>query len=279
MGMNTNKAWTEGKDGNIYFNGRKDTLKRETSYANGWEKPIVSTIVLFICGLADFTMFKSLFGSFLVDSVVLQYICIACMLVGFDVAPIYIGIYKKKVSQGYKRSDELAKIGVIAFGLAFVANLFLRIMCRDILLPSDTAVIDLFGSTQTTDVAPESNPLAMTWAIFGAIMPLITSLCSYLVSYFAFNPLKMEHVKYAKALLKLDDSIEQVEAAIAEDDADPDFLRRIKEDDELKYNTATRTVDRMVLTYSDYVRERIKEHLGDPVSTSQLSIPRSDENR
>ena len=270
-------AWKVGKDGNTYFNGRREGLKNESSYSNMWENPrIALVIMLFCCGI-DFAMFKGVLGSFLNDHIVIQWFSIAALLAAFDVGPIYGGNYLKKKKQGYNCDSIILYICIAAFAIAFIGNFALRIKARDIMMPPETTTgTSTFGSLDTGSVQ-ESNPMAMIWAVFGAVLPLVTSMISFIVSYAASNPLKQERVQLAETAIDIEESIQQIEAALAENDADPDFLARLQGEDRAKYEIALEMTKKMALTYTDYVRERLKEHIGEPVSINQLSLAKHHE--
>ena len=67
------------------------------------------------------------------------------------------------------------------------------------------------------------------------------------------------------------DEIRRIDAYISEYEADIDFAEHLKEDDEGKYREMQKYQKALVLSYADYVRQRLKEHIGDPTSTNVLS--------
>ena len=76
--------------------------------------------------------------------------------------------------------------------------------------------------------------------------------------------LRMEQVK-------LEDDIVKIEALLMEYDADSDYFARLLLEDEEKYRDTLEFIKEKMLHYCDYVRERLKEHLGDPVANNVLS--------
>ena len=58
---------------------------------------------------------------------------------------------------------------------------------------------------------------------------------------------------------------------IADYDAEPDFAKYLEEEDEAKYQEMKMLHRALVISHCDYVRERLKEHLGNPTSNNVLS--------
>ena len=52
---------------------------------------------------------------------------------------------------------------------------------------------------------------------------------------------------------------------------DPNHLERLLKEDDQKYGNMLAMIRERTLLYCDYVRERLKEHLGDPASSNELS--------
>lgn len=67
------------------------------------------------------------------------------------------------------------------------------------------------------------------------------------------------------------DQIRRLDAIIGDYDAEADFAEQIVKDDEAKYNEMKKLQKAKVVGYCDYVREKLKEHLGDPTSNNVLS--------
>lgn len=262
------KMYKIGQQGNIDFNLRKEIARDHGTGDSGWEHPIVSAVIMLVCGLLDFVMFKQLFGAILWDSVVLQMLSIIALLIGFDLAPVYAGIVIKKIQQGFKGKRYIATMMGVAFIIAFVGNLLLRLETKDIIMP-DTSAISSYSMGTTTST---ESSLPLLYACFASVMPLITSLVSFGVSLHSSNPLRGRLVKLEKEQVKLEDDIEEIESILEEYDADEDYMKRLIEDDDEKYNKVLEMVRERGMMYCDYVRERIKEHLGNPVSTNQLSM-------
>ena len=135
-----------------------------------WEHPAAALLIMAVCGILDFVMFRQLFASFLNDRASVQWLSIMGMLIGFDLAPIYLGMEVKKRKQGLNVSRSSGAVFTAAFIIAFALNLCLRIALKDQVFPD--------------------NERALSYALFISFLPAVTSIISFSISFAAFNPLK-----------------------------------------------------------------------------------------
>lgn len=267
--MRKNNLWSVNEQGGLEFSLRKQLAEKEYKAESTWEHPAAALIVMLVCATLDFVMFKQLFASFLYDHVLIQWFSIIGCLIGFDLAPIYLGILVRKRNQGYRVDPLLLGLLILAFALAITGNIWLRIVMKDLVLPAASSTgTSLFGAVTEEET---SNPGALPYAIFSAALPIVTSLVSFGISYITSNPLKEKLKVLHTAQVELEDSIGQLEAILIEYEEDPDLTGRLTAEDDEQYETFLGMTREKAVTYCDYVRERIKEHLGDPASSNELS--------
>jgi len=138
-----------------------------------WEHPAAAVLIMAVCGSLDFVIFRSLFASFLNGRVLVQWLSIMGMLIGFDLVPIYLGMEAKKRKQGLNVMNVSRFLGVTfttPFIIAFALNLCLHIALKDQMFPN--------------------NERALLYALFTSFLPVVTSIVSFSVSFAALNPLK-----------------------------------------------------------------------------------------
>ena len=70
----------------------------------------------------------------------------------------------------------------------------------------------------------------------------------------------------------IENRISEIEATLIEFETDSDYKNRLLEEDWREYQSMLFGVKEGSIYYCDYVRERIKEKLGDPVSLNALSL-------
>ena len=257
------------RQGHLKFPLRAALTKKRAQNDSGWEHPAASVAIMAVCAVLDFVMFKQLFSAFLYDSVVVQMLSIIAMLIGFDLASVYLGIVLKKRQQGLNSSIIVAVFLGVAFIIALAGNVALRIAVKDLVLPDlSAATTSIFGQIEETDT---SNELALLYAIFASVMPVITSLVSFGVSFQSAGPLTKRMQRLQGEQVAIEDAIVEIEAILMEYESDPDHFTRLLEEDEQKYQNMLEMLHEKTVLYCDYVRERIKEHLGDPTSNNALS--------
>ena len=135
-----------------------------------WEHPAAALLIIAVCGILDFVTFRPLVSSFLNVRASAQWLSIMSMLIGFDLAPIYLGMEAKKRKQGLNVSRTLDATFTAALVIAFALNLCLHIALKDQMFPN--------------------NERALPYALFTSFFPVVTSLVSFSISFAAFNPLK-----------------------------------------------------------------------------------------
>lgn len=266
---NRKSLWTMDKQGNLVFPLREAQLNGAYTPDSKWEHPYAAIIIMLVCGTLDYVVFKSTFSSILYDAVWLQRLSVIGFLVAFDLAPIYLGILVKKSSQGMKVSTFAVITLSTAFALALVGNVWLRITIKDILVPADSVSSTSIFSSSTSST--DSNSAALPYAIVSSILPLATSIVSFVASYMSSNPLRDKLKKLREKQVELEDAIGQLEAVVEEYDEETDYKARLLDEDDSSYENAVRITQELGFMYADYVRERIKEHLGDAAATNELS--------
>lgn len=263
--------WERDSQGNLKFGAKKRVARERARPDTLWNHPAFLVVVILLCATVDFMCFKQLFDSFLMDAPAIRWTTIFGMLFAFDFVPIYLGLNYRKRRQGYNVSAGMLTVMALIFVLAFAVNVYLRIAFRDLVLPDLTQTsTSVFGSVST---GTAGSSRALPYAIFASIVPLLTSIGSFAISFFMANPLRQEKLALDRERDELSDRIGQMDAVLQEYDADPEFEKRLTADDEEKYGAMQHTILEARETYRDYVRERIKEHLGDPVANNILAKP------
>lgn len=263
------ESWKIDKNGSLVFGSKKDVLNRIYRPKSVFDQPAVAVFVMVMCALLDCTLFYQLLSKALYDSTATMYATTIGLLIGFDFAPCYLGMKMREAKQGYRINRILYVSLASSFALAFAVNFYLRIVMRDLALPDLSTTTSLLGGVSTEQV---SNPLAMAFALFAAILPAVTSLCSFGISYAISNPLKKELEYLDKNMERIEADMIRMRSVLRECDTDSDYYERIQMDDEDQYKACVAQIRERALRYADYVRERIKEHIKDnPAGINELS--------
>ena len=258
-----------GKQGEVRFNLRSRLTNERGKAEQLLLKSAISILLMLICMVIDFFNLSQLFSSFLYDSVLMQRLLTITAIIGIDCSAIYLGIVLKKKEQGFEVGRYTAKALIAAFIVTFVVNMVLRIATKDLVLPDwSISTSSIFGEVSNT---ANNNDLALIYALFAGTMPLITSLVSFAVSYLCYDPLKERVSKLEKEQVALENEIGELESIMMEYEEDEDYLNRLKADDDKKYQDMRELIQEQGMYYCSYVRERLKEHLGNPTSSNELS--------
>jgi len=269
----SNRIWsmdnTSGEIVNecLYHNNRK-RFKADTPFDNS----IVSYLIMILCATVDGVVFYSQFSRLSYDSPMMLGVQIAGFLFGFDVVPIFIGIQYKRLRQGITKDRFVLVMALVVCALAFSMNIALRIMTMDMISSSTVSTVTSYIGTatqKTTESGIDATAIALT--IFGIGIPVVTSLGSCLISFITYNPLGIKKQRAAEMIEDTRDEVRRFDAIIGDYDAEPDFAENLEAEDEAKYQEMQVMHKAMVIGYSDYVRERLKEQLGNPTSNNVLS--------
>lgn len=251
----------------LHHNNRK-RFKSDTPFDNS----IVPYLILAFCGTVDGVVFYSLFSRISYDSPMMLGVQIAGFLFGFDIVPIFIGIQYKRLQQGITKDKFVLVMALVVSGLAFAMNIALRIMTIDLLSPSTVSTATSYMGTvtqETTETGIDATAIALT--IFGMGIPVVTSLGSCLISFITYNPLKIKKQRTAEMMEDTRDEVRRFDAILDDYDAEPNFAENLESEDEAKYQEMQMMHKAQVIGYCDYVRERLKEQLGNPTSNNVLS--------
>lgn len=272
MKKDNKEIWSIDKKGEIVneclHNNNRKRFKADTPFDNS----IVPYLIMIFCATVDGFVFYSLFSRISYDSPMMLGIQISGFLFGFDVVPIFIGIQYKRLRQGLTKDKFVLVMALIVCGLAFAMNIALRIMTVDLMSPSTVSNVTSYIGTVThenTESNIDATAIALT--IFGMGIPVVTSLGSCLISFITYNPLGIKKQRIAEMIEDTRDEVRRFDAIISDYDAEPDFAEHLEEEDEAKYQEVKMMYKALVISHCDYVRERLKEHLGNPTSNNVLS--------
>lgn len=251
----------------LYHNNRK-RFKADTPFDNS----IVPYLIMVFCATVDGVVFYSLFSRISYDSPIMLWVEIAGFLFGFDIIPVFVGIQYKRLRQGITKDKFVLIMALIACGLAFAMNIVLRILTINQTSASSVSIATSYMGTMAQETAEsgiDATTIALT--IFGMCIPVVTSLGSCLISYITYNPLQIKKQRIAEMMEDTRDVVRRFDAILDDYDAEPDFAENLEMEDEAKYQEMQMMHKAQVIGYCDYVRERLKEQLGNPTSNNVLS--------
>lgn len=268
--MKKNKNYTIDDHGNLNFDTLKKVEQKENEENTIWQKQIVYLFLLILCFLADLISFTQLFSSFLYDSLFIRLVGITGFLIVFEGCSLYGGMYWKYKRQGYTVENMILLMLVSTFTLAVALNIILRIVTANIAFPDLTNnVTSVIGNNVTTQSTSSSN--SIYYALLFAFIPVMSSCISFAVCCLITDPLKNEKRKYAQNKNMLKSDINAKTATLEEYSNEDAFKKNTMRMDSIEYHDQWQKILDQRKYYCDYVRAKLKEHLGGADENSSVT--------
>jgi len=271
----TNNLISIDRNGEFVYHGLNSHTSKKYKADTPMDKSFVPYLIMVLCGTIDAACFINLFKMISYDSPFLLGIQVAGFLFAFDVVPLYLGIQFRRIKQGVSKDKFIMWLAFIVCAMACVLNIVLRLMTMDQMAPDLSSATTSFIGTaaQEVQVSEETgvDPTALGLALVGIVIPFVTSLGSFFISYLTYNPLMVRKRNEEELLGEKKDEIRRLDAILFEYDADTEFAEHLIQDDEGKFQEMKKMQRALVLSYCDYVRQRLKEHLANPTAINALS--------
>lgn len=271
----TNNLISIDRNGEFVYHGLNSHMGKKYKADTPMDKSFVPYLVMLLCGTIDAACFINLFKMISYDSPFLLAIQVAGFLFAFDVVPLYLGIQFRRIKQGISKDKFIMWLAIVVCAMACALNIVLRLMTMDQMAPDlSSATTSFIGTvaqkTQESEAA-SVDPTALGLALVGIVIPFVTSLGSFFISYLTYNPLMVRKRNEEELLAEKKDEIRRLDAILFEYDADTEFAEHLIQDDEGKFEEMKKMQRALVLSYCDYVRQRLKEHLANPTAINALS--------
>lgn len=242
------------------------------------DKSFVPYLIMVFCAVVDASVFISLFKMISYDDPFMLGIQVAGFLFGFDVVPLYIGIQLRRLKQGLSRDWFILWLALLVCALACSMNIALRLTTVDLMNPDLSAASTSYFGTVTETVAEKAaDPTAIALTVFGIGLPMLTSIGSFFISYLTYNPLKVRKRALEELIGEKNDELRRLDDVIDEYEAPEkvEEYRKLAElyrqEDEGKFEETKKYHRAKVVNYCEYVRQKLKEHLGKPTPINALS--------
>lgn len=236
------------------------------------DKSFVPYLIMAFCAIVDASVFISLFKMISYDSPFMLGVQVSGCLFAFDVVPLYLGIQLRRVKQGLSKDRFIMCMALVVCVLACAMNVVLRLMTIEQMSPDlSSAATSYFGTVAQDNQTSGVDATAVALTIFGIVLPVLTSVGSFFISYLTYNPLKTRKRLEEEMLTEKKDEIRRLDAILSEYDADMEFAEHLVQDDDGKFEEMKKMQRAVVISYCDYVRQRLKEHLATPTAINALS--------
>jgi len=258
------------KQGLLVFPEQEQILQLKYHRESFWQSTAFLVLIMVIGGAMNIAAFNNLFSSFLYDSPMVRDLCIAGMVLAFDIAPVPMAFNLSKWHYGYRVSAFAIVVPLAGFLIAVAANMALRIVTADLAFPdlasAGTSIIGS-GSTATTGTSTRT----IIFAAFFGLLPVCVGLISFGIAFTSQHPLKRELKNLDRICLIATANRNEISTILAEYEADADFENRLLEEDSFLFQATLDQIHAQRDDFMAYTKLRISEHLGDPAATSYLS--------
>ena len=230
--------------------------------------PVEVLLILFFAAV-DYGALSSLFDNSMVASqwVITLTTAGACVIENF-LASVAGRLYHEAVTLGNRRARKLL-VGTVGVDLVFLLGLLLfRFVSRDTALATSVQGLAGMGSTVTAGTGDESTRAAL--ALVLALVPFAPSAVSFLMSYLCENPLRRRKEALEVELLRREETVAQLRAAVAEIQAyDPAQEHQLLLQ---RHRQARAYVDHLEAEWRELARHALAQRLeADPRQLSRLA--------
>lgn len=260
------------RNGEFVYHGLNSHTSKKYRADTPLDKSFVPYLIMAFCAIVDASVFISLFKMISYDSPFMLGVQVAGCLFAFDVIPLYLGIQLRRIKQGLSKDRFIMWLALVVCVLACAMNVVLRLMTMEQMSPDmSSATTSYFGTVAQESQITSIDATAVALTVFGIILPVLTSVGSFFISYLTYNPLKVRKRLEEEMLAEKKDEIRRFDAILTEYDADTEFAEHLVQDDEGKFEEMKKMQRAVVISYCDYVRQRLKEHLATPTAINALS--------
>lgn len=249
----TNSLISIDRNGEFVYHGLNSHTSKKYKADTPMDKSFVPYLIMALCGTIDAACFINLFKLISYDSPFLLAIQVAGFLFAFDVVPLYLGIQFRRIKQGISKDKFIMWMALVVCAMACVLNIVLRLMTMDQMAPDLSAsTVSFIGSTPQGVQESEATGVdatALGLALVGIVIPFVTSLGSFFISYLTYNPLMVRKRNQEELIAEKKDEIRRLDAILFEYDADTEFAEHLIQDDTGKYEEMKKMQRALVLSY------------------------------
>lgn len=209
--------------------GRIDALCRpDNIYAKTW----LVNLLVFACVCVDLYCIKVLWNLVMEEDYIFVWMSAAACAVALDVPLAIAGNQVKRCQQGMCSRAERNAVLILAvaiFAVAFIGSFLFRIDTRELTYSVGTAgnLVNTMSAGSAAPGAESGGSSVLVAAVYGGIIPLLTSLVSFVVSYLAYDPLGIRLQRLEKERVGLQSNILEAEKALAEAETAEEYCRSL----------------------------------------------------
>lgn len=240
-------------------------------YGKQWVSNLI--VLAFVC--IDMLCLKVLWNIVQTENPIFVYCLAFACAAALDIPLAIAAVCLKEYHQGLcrkQKKDLIVVLSVTVFVLAFVFSFGFRIVTRDLSFEIGTTSMlnDMLSATAETGTDTD-DPSIWIAAVYNGMVPLLTSLSSFIISYFSSDPLAVKLRKLEKERVGLQANILDIEEALLEAGGPQDHLIGLIAREKDLFREFLHSLDQEGLRLKQLARVILMERLSAPDDITALS--------
>lgn len=234
---------------------------------NIYASKMISSLAVLAFIVIDFYCLKVIWNMVQIESPMYVFFVSLGCAAALDLPLAVAAVALKKAHHNVMSRKEAMIITVLSittFLIAFVFSLMFRIVTRELSFDvgSTSTLVGTIG--EITTQSGDNSGIVLFSALFNGVLPLLTSLASFIVSYFATDPItdKLKTLKTEK--IKLQSNIIEADAAIAESESAEEHCKALLAREKDLLTKFLNQVDGENMQLKQLARQVLMEKLGKP---------------
>lgn len=241
---------------------------------NIYASTIVSNIAVLIFVMIDYFCLKSVWNLVqLEDQMYVMFVALGCAA-ALDLPLAVAAVALKKAQHKVMDKKEamiITVLSVATFLIAFVFSLMFRIVTRELSFDVGSASTLVSTVGESANNSGDSSGIILFSALFNGVLPLLTSLASFIVSYFSADPINDKLKMLKTERVKLQNNIVEADVAIAESESAETHCNALLIREEDLFNEFISKLDSENLQIKQMARQVLMEKLGTPDDILELT--------
>lgn len=243
--------------------------RAESIYGKQWFSNLI--VCIFVC--IDLFCLKVVWNLVQTEDPLFVYCLAFACAAALDVPLAIAAVCLKKYHQGLcgKKGTTLIMIlSVTVFMFAFVFSFGFRIITKDLSFDIGTSSALINTMAASAGTYTDSFPVWIA-AIYNGIVPLLTSLSSFIISYYSSSPLTAKLANLEKERIALQANIVEIEEALLQAGTSRNYCAELIAREKDLYKEFLQKLDLETLRLKQLIRLILMEKLPEPENITILS--------
>lgn len=163
-------------------------------------------------------------------------------------------------------------LSVAVFMIAFTFSFCFRVLTRELsfTIGTEGTMTDTVATVMEAET-DANDPSVLFAALFNGVVPLLTSISSYVISFFSYDPISAKLVKLEQERIGLQANILEAEKALAEAGTSEEHCKGLMAREEDLYREFLQQLDNDALEMKQTVRVLLMQKLGSAEDITAMS--------